>query len=172
MFVICLFKKLVDKKNDKLNFKYIHKTDEKYNSVRYECISFRDSYRFSSSSLNLLVETLVDNSHKTLKELEEEIVDDDEMINIVNQTKILIKEDGYNKDSTKKLTKDFPDIVEKLEEALHNYMGEYNLKILKREFLGKWKCLTKNLAYPYEYFNCFDDYQKPVDNIYKRSFLQ
>ena len=172
MFVICLFKKLVDKKNDKLNFKYIPKTVEKYISVRYECNRFRDSYRFLSSSLNSLVETLVDNSHKTLKELEEEIVVDDEMINIVNQTKILIKEDRYNNDSTKKLTKDFPDNVEKLEEASHNYMGEYFLKTLKREFLGKWKYLTKKLAYPYEYFNCFDDHQKPVDNIYKRSFLQ
>ena len=40
-------------------------------------------------------------------------------------------------------------------------MGENDLKILKTEYPDKWKYLTKNLAYPYEYFNSIDDYQKP-----------
>ena len=63
------FKKLVDKKNDKVIFDIIPKTNEEYISVTYGCIRFIDSYRFLSSSLDLLVKTLVDNSHKTLKDL-------------------------------------------------------------------------------------------------------
>ena len=43
-------------------------------------------------------------------------------------------------------------------------MGENNLKILKTEFLDKWKYLTKKLAFPYENFNCVDDYQKLLNN--------
>ena len=38
-----------------------------------------------SSSLDSLVKTLVDNSHKTLKISKEEIVDKDEILNIVNE---------------------------------------------------------------------------------------
>ena len=79
------FKKLVDKKNDKLNFHNIPKTNEEYISVRYGCIRFIDSYRFLCSSLDSLVKTLVDNSHKTLKNLKKEIVDNDEILNIVNE---------------------------------------------------------------------------------------
>ena len=44
------FKKLVDKKKDKVEFKIIPKTDEEYFSIRYSCIRFIDSYRFLSSS--------------------------------------------------------------------------------------------------------------------------
>ena len=131
------FKKLVDKKNDKVKFKIIPKTKEEY--IRYGCIRFIDSYRFSSSSLDSLVETLADNSHKTLKE--EEIVD--ELLKIVNEIKILIKEDRYIKD----LRKDYPDKIEKLEEALLNYIGENDFKILKTEIPdNKWKYLTRKLA--------------------------
>ena len=54
-----------------------------------------------------------------------------------------------------------------LEEALLNYKGENDFKILKTGFLDKWKFLTKKLAYPYEYFNSIDNYQKPVDNLKK-----
>ena len=55
-----------------------------------------------------------------------------------------------------------------LEEALLDYMGENDFKNLKEEFPdNKWKYLTKKLAYPYEYFNSLDDYQKPVDNLKK-----
>ena len=50
-------------------------TNEEYISVRYGCTRFIDSYRFLSSSL---VKTLVDNSHKTLKDFKEEIVGNDE----------------------------------------------------------------------------------------------
>ena len=59
------FKKLVDKKKDKVDFEIIPKTNEEYISVTYGCIRFIDSYRFLSSGLDSLVKTLVDNSHKT-----------------------------------------------------------------------------------------------------------
>ena len=55
------FKKLVDKKNDKVNFDIIPKTNEEYISVTYGCIRFIDSYRFLSSGLDSLVKTVVDN---------------------------------------------------------------------------------------------------------------
>ena len=50
-------------------------------------------------------------------------------------------------------------------------MGENDLKILKIGFPDKWKYLTKKLAYPYEYFNSIDDYQKPVNNLKKEDFF-
>ena len=49
------FKKLVDKKNDKVEFEIIPKTNEEYISVTYGCIRFIDSYRFLSSSLDSLL---------------------------------------------------------------------------------------------------------------------
>ena len=53
------FKKLLDKKNDKVNFDIIPKTNEEYISVTYGCIRLIDSYRFLSSGLDSLVRTLV-----------------------------------------------------------------------------------------------------------------
>ena len=70
------FKTLVDKKKDKVEFKVIPKTNEEYISIRYGCVRFIDSYRFLSSSLDKLVETLVDNSHKSFKNLKKENVGD------------------------------------------------------------------------------------------------
>ena len=58
------FKKLVDKKNDKVKFDNIPETNEENISVTYGCIRFIDSYRFLSSSLDSSVRTLVDNSKK------------------------------------------------------------------------------------------------------------
>ena len=46
------FKKLVDKKNDKVKFDNIPKTNEEYISVTYGCFRFFKSYRFLSSSLD------------------------------------------------------------------------------------------------------------------------
>ena len=66
---LVFFKKLVDKKYDKVNFDIIPKTNEEYISVTYGCIRFIDSYRFLPSSLDSLVRTLVDNNHKMLKNL-------------------------------------------------------------------------------------------------------
>ena len=81
------FKRLVDKKKDKVDFDIIPKTKEEYISVTYGCIRIIDSYRILSSSLDSLVKTLVDNSHKTLKDVEEENIDNDEILNIVNEIK-------------------------------------------------------------------------------------
>ena len=44
------FKKLVDKKNDKVNFDILPKTNEEYISVTFGCIRFIESYRFLSMS--------------------------------------------------------------------------------------------------------------------------
>ena len=158
------FKKLFDLKNDKVKFDNIHKTNEEHISVTYGCIRFIDSYQFLSNSLDFLVTTLVDNSHKTLKCLKEEIVDNDEILNIVNE----IKEKDR---TTENLKKDYPDKIKNLEEALLNYIGENDPKTLKPGVPDKWKYLTKKLAYPYEYFISIDDYQKPVDNIKKEDFF-
>ena len=99
-----------------------------------------------------------------MKDLKKEIVDNDEILDIVNE---IVEDDRTIKD----LKKDYPDEINKLEEALLDYMGENDLKILKTGFPDKWKYLTKKLAYPYEYFNSIDDYQKPVDNLEKKDFF-
>ena len=61
------FKKLVDKKKDKLDFDIIPKTNEEYISVTYGCIRFIDSYRFLSSGLDSLVKKLDEDDFKILK---------------------------------------------------------------------------------------------------------
>ena len=53
--------------------------------MTYGCIRFIDSYRLLSSGLDSLVKTLVDISHKTLKLLKKEIVDNDIILDIVNR---------------------------------------------------------------------------------------
>ena len=99
-----------------------------------------------------------------MKNLKEEIVDNDEILNIIDE---IIEDDKTIKD----LKKDYPNEIKNLEEALLNYMGEKDLKILKTRFLDKWKYLTKKLAYPYEYFNSIEDYQKPVNNLKNELFF-
>ena len=89
---------MVDSKNDKVKFDNIPKTNEEYISVIYACIRFMDSCRFPSSSLDSLVKLLVDNSNKTLKNLKNEIIDNDEKLDIVNET---IEEDKTIKDLKK-----------------------------------------------------------------------
>ena len=143
------FKKLVDKKKDKVDFEIIPKTNEEYISVTYGCIGFLDSYRFQSSSLDSLVKTVADNSNKTLGNSKKEIVDNDYTLNIVTDI-------GEHNRTIKDLKKDYPDKINELEEALINYIGENDLKILKTGFPDKWKYLTKKLAYPYEYFNSIE----------------
>ena len=124
------FKKLVDKKNDKVKFDIIPKTNEEYASVTYGCIRFIESYRFQSCSLYSLVKTIVDNSNKTLKDLKEEIVDNDEILNIVNE---IVEENKTIKD----LKKDYPDKIKNLEEALLDYMGKNDLKNNLRNLKNK-----------------------------------
>ena len=147
------FKKLVNKKNDKAKFDILPKTNEDYISVTYDCIRFIDSYRFQSSSLDSLV-------IKTLKHLKNEIVDNDEILNIVDE----IVEAGK---TIKSLKPDYPDKIKNLDEASLNYIEENDPEILKTGFPDKWKYLTKKLAYPYEFFNSIEDYQKPVKNLKK-----
>ena len=92
-----------------------------------------------------------------MKDLKEEIVDNDEILNIVNKLKISIKEDRYENDSIKDFKKDYPDKIIELDEALLFYMGENDPKKLKTGFPDKWKFSTKRLAYPSEFFNCIED---------------
>ena len=80
-----MFFKLVEKKNDKVKFDIIPKTNEEYIPVTYGCIRCIDSYRFLSSGLDAIIKTLVDNSNKTLKNLKKEIVGSDEILNVVNK---------------------------------------------------------------------------------------
>ena len=155
---------MVDKKNDKVYFDIIPKTNEEYISVTYGCIRFIDSYRFLSSGLDSLVKTLVDNSNKTLGNFKKEIVDNDYILNIVTDI------GEYNR-TIKDLKKDYSDKINELEEALIDYMRENDLKILKTGFPDKWKYLTKKLAYPYEHFNSIEDYKKPVDNLENKNFF-
>ena len=131
--------------------------------MTYGCIRCTDTYQFLSSSLDSLDKTLVVTSHKTLKDLKKGNVDNDEKSDFVKE----IEKDKTIKDLKKK---DYSDKTEKLEEALLNYIGENDLKVLQTELPDKWKYLTKKLAYPYEYFKSIDDYQKPVDNLKKEDF--
>ena len=50
-------------------------------------------------------------------------------------------------------------------------LDEDDFKILKIEFPDKWQFLSKKSAYPYQYFNSIDDYQKPIDNLKKEDFF-
>ena len=140
------FKTLVDRKKDNVKFEIIPKTDEKYISVNYGCIKVIDTYRFLSSSLDKLVKTLVDNSHKTLKNLKKEVVGDDKILNIINELENMIGKTKRNK-SIRDLKKKYPDKINELEEAFLDYIGENDPKILKTEFPDKWRYLTKKLAY-------------------------
>ena len=157
------FKKLVERKKDKVEFEIIPKTKKEYISVTYRCIRFIDNYRFLSSSLDSLVKTLVDISHETLKILKKEIVDNDETLIIIND----IEEDR----TIEGLQKKSPDKIKELEETLIDYMREKNFRNIKTGFPDKWKFLTKKLAYPNEYFKSIDDYKKPVFNIKKEDFF-
>ena len=108
----------------------------------------------SFSSLDLLVKTLVDNSHKSLRNLKSETVGDVNTVNIINEIEISTNEDRTIQD----IKKDFSCEIEKLEEVLQNYISENDPKIVKTEFPDKWNYLNEKLAYPYDYFESIDDY--------------
>ena len=99
--------------------------------MTYGCIRFIDSYPFLTVSSDSLVKTLIDISHETLKKFENEIVDIDELLINVGETKTLIKEDKYKKDSIKDLKKDYPVIIE----ASINYLSENDTEFPD----NKWK---------------------------------
>ena len=69
---------------------------------------------------------------KTLKNLKEKIAGNDEILKIVNKKE---EEDR----TVKILKKDYPDKTNELEEALLDYMGENDFKILKTVFPDKFK---------------------------------
>ena len=56
-------------------------------------------------------------------------------------------------------------------EKIVKILDEGGFKILKIEVPDKWQYLNKKLAYPYQYCNSIDDYQKPVDNLKKEDFF-
>ena len=68
-----------------MKFDNFSETNQEYVSITHGFIRFFDCYLSLSSSLDSLVKTLVDNSHKTLKKLKGEIVHNDELLNIVNE---------------------------------------------------------------------------------------
>ena len=63
-----VFKKLVDRKNDKVILGIIPKTNEEQISVTYVCIKFIDSFRFLSMSLDGLVKNSNEDDFKILNE--------------------------------------------------------------------------------------------------------
>ena len=42
---------------------------------------------------------------------------------------------------------------------------------MKKEFTDKWQFFKRKIAYPYQYFNSIDDYQKRVDILNKEDFF-
>ena len=60
---------MVGKKNDKVKFDIIPKTNEEYVFLTYGCVRFIDSYRFLSSSLDSIVKNLHNDGFILLKKL-------------------------------------------------------------------------------------------------------
>ena len=64
------------------------------------------------------------------------------MLNIVIEIKVINNEDRCN-NSVKGIKKDYPDNIQKLEEALPIFIGENDLRVLRSEVLdNEWKYLT------------------------------
>ena len=61
------FKRLLNLKKGKVEFKIIPKTNEECISINYGCIIFIDSHRFLSESLDKLVKYLDEDDFKILK---------------------------------------------------------------------------------------------------------
>ena len=115
------FKTLADKKKDKVEFKVIAKINEGCFSIRYGCVRSIDSYRFSSISLKNIIETLVDDSHESLKSFKKRIVGDNNKSNIANELEKLLSM-NENKRSIENSNEDYPDKIDELEEDLLNYV--------------------------------------------------
>ena len=163
------FKELIVKKKDKVELVTDSMTNEKCISVTNGCIRLKALYRFISVSVGFLVETIVGNNHKTIADFKTS-VGEDNILNIVEKIESQISRDGYNNKTFEDVGKDFPDEIEKFGETSNNYMSENDPKILKTEFLDQWNILTQKLAYPYEYFNSFGDFQEPVNNSKQNLF--
>ena len=105
-----------------------------------------------------------------MKNLEDEVVDNDERLNIVSGRKIITKEDRYNESIRDSKKKNYPDKFEELDETLLIFLGENDPEVFLIEFIDKWKYLTKNLAHGCQYFNSTDNYQKSVDSLKEEDF--
>ena len=79
----------------------LYLTNKQNLSLTNGCFRFIDSYSFLSNNLDFLVKTLFDKSHRTLKIMKKEAVDDDEKLDIVKEIENLNKEDAYKNDSLK-----------------------------------------------------------------------
>ena len=108
-----------------------------------------------------------------MKDSEEETVDNVEILNFFfKEIKILIEEVKDKIDSNKDSKIDYADEIEKLEQALLNFISENDLKILKLKFAdNKWKYLNKKVANRDEISSTLDGYQKLVDNSQKEDFF-
>ena len=58
-------------------------------------------------------------------------------------------------------------LSERLDKLVKN-LDEDDFNFLKKEFPDKWHKLHKKIAYPYQFFNNIDDYQKTVNNLKKK----
>ena len=54
---------------------------------------------------------------------------------------------------------------------MDNFISEIDPKIFKEDFPEELKYLNLKLAYPDEFFNGIDDYQKPDNNLKKENFF-
>ena len=97
-----------------------------------------------------------------MKNLKNENVDNDEILDIFNETK---EQDR----AIENLKRDYPGKIKKLGKVFFNYIEENDLKHLKTGFPDKWKKLTGKIANPDEFFINFDDHQKPVDSLKETS---
>ena len=110
------FKRLVDLKKDKVEFKIIPKTNEEYILVKYGCIRFIDSYRFLSESLDKLVKNLDEDDFKILKKefpdkwqyLNKKLAYPYQYFNSINDYKKPVN-DLKREDFFSKLKNDYPD---------------------------------------------------------------
>ena len=80
----------------------------------------------------------------------------------------LISKCRYKNEVIEGLKKDFAGEIKFLK-ASTTYISEIYHTIFKAEFAEKWKSQYKKSACPYECFNSIDDYQKPVNNLKKRT---
>ena len=80
-----------------------------------------------------------------------EFVGIDEILKVVNELE--------ENDRTIKDIKKILDETEKVKNHFNNYISELDLKYSRTEFPNKWKHLSKELTYPFEYFTSIDDYQ-------------
>ena len=56
-------------------------------------------------------------------------------------------------------------------DSLVKTLVNIDFEFSKKGVPGKWEHPNKQLAYPFDHFNSFDDYKKPVDNLRKGDFF-